>query len=282
MTCLRSIEWLSGGLPWVEATDRGSKGCGANMRVAPVGLLPGLHDDVRAAVAQFQSALTHGHPTALTASELTAFAVHALRAGLPPANLPGALRERCETQRVVYHGDWLGDLWQGPATTGPEEFIARGWGECLAALDRLDAALRRPDAGGDPCLATGEGWIAEEALATAVLCFLLHVDDPVAALGRAAATCGDSDSIACLTGAFAGASYGLDAWPTHWSERIEYRTDLARIASAWDRAAGGSGVGELAGPHPHLANRPGRPRRGGAGALVQRLSSSFPACGHGV
>nr|WP_307874788.1 ADP-ribosylglycohydrolase family protein [Frankia nepalensis] len=234
MTCLRSIGRLAEGLPWAEATDHGSKGCGANMRVAPVGLLPGLNDEVRAAVAQFQSALTHGHPTALAASELTAFAVHWLRAGLLPADLPAALRERCGTQRAVYHGDWLGDLWQGPAIAGPEEFIARGWDECLAVLDRLDAALRRPDAGGDPCLATGEGWIAEEALATAALCFLLHADDPVAALGRAAATSGDSDSIACLAGAFAGAAHGLDAWPPSWAERIEYRSDLARVASAWD------------------------------------------------
>jgi hypothetical protein len=44
----------------------------------------------------------------------------------------------------------------------------------------------------------------EAALATALHAALRHPDDPVAALGRAGATNGDSDSIACLTGAFHG------------------------------------------------------------------------------
>jgi len=34
-------------------------------------------------------------------------------------------------------------------------------------------------------------------------------EDPVAALRRAVLTAGDSDSIACLTGAFAGADLGM-------------------------------------------------------------------------
>ena len=33
------------------------------MRAAPVGLVPGLTPQTRAALAQFQAALTHGHPT---------------------------------------------------------------------------------------------------------------------------------------------------------------------------------------------------------------------------
>lgn len=234
MTCMRAIDGLAEQAPWVEASELNSKGCGANMRVAPVGLLPELSDETRAAAAQFQAALTHGHPTALAASELTAFAVHWLRSGLPLADLPVALRERCRTQRGVYHGDWLGTLWRGPGADGPEQFIARGWDECLAALDRLDVALSFADHGGDPCLSTGEGWIAEEALATAVLCALLHPDDPVAVLGRAAATSGDSDSIACLAGAFVGAANGLEAWPDDWTEQIEYGVDLERIGRAWD------------------------------------------------
>lgn len=56
----------------------------------------------------------------------------------------------------------------------PEEFIARGWDECLSVLDRLDAALVTPNRDADPCLATGEGWVAEEALATGLLCFFLQ------------------------------------------------------------------------------------------------------------
>lgn len=101
------------------------------------------------------------------------------------------------------------------AESGPSaaDFTARGWDECLGVLDRLEAALGAPDREADPCLATGAGWIAEEALATGLLCFLLFPDEPLTALRRAACTSGDSDSIACLTGAFAGARLGAGAWP---------------------------------------------------------------------
>jgi ADP-ribosylglycohydrolase len=204
------------------------------MRVTPVGLMPGLSDDQRAGAAQLQAGLTHGHPTGLAASELTAYACWWLRGGLAPGSLLAALRDRCDQQRLVYPAEWLGDLWQQPGVDSPEEFMARGWDECAAALDRVASALAAGDFAGDPCLATGAGWIAEEALATALYCYLISPDEPVAVLGRGAASSGDSDSIACLTGAFAGAALGLAAWPDAWRERIEYTDRLARLAAAWD------------------------------------------------
>jgi len=201
------------------------------MRTTPVGLLPGIEVDTLAAVAQLQAGLTHGHPTGLAASELTAYTVRVLRDGASLADLPGLLRARCADQRRVYHGDWLGELWRRAGATTPEEFIARGWDECTAALDRLDGAPY--DRAADPCLATGAGWVAEEALVTALYCALLYPDDPVPALRRAAVTSGDSDSIACLTGAFLGAVYGMDAWPAGWVSRIEYGDQLDALATAW-------------------------------------------------
>jgi hypothetical protein len=159
-----------------------------------------------------------------------------LASGHPVPDLPRWLRGYAESQREIYHGDWLGPLWQRPGSTTPEAFIARGWEECLAALDRLDQALATPDRGADPCLVTGAGWVAEEALATGLLCFLLFPDDPVVAIRRAAVSSGDSDSIACLTGAFAGAALGMSVWPEEWRSRIEYRERLIRVGDAWDSA----------------------------------------------
>jgi ADP-ribosylglycohydrolase len=232
-TCLRACEAMAAGVGWEDATLRGSKGCGANMRVTPVGLLDGVGEADRCGAAQLQAALTHGHPTALAASDLTAAAVHALRAGVAPARLPGYLRAHAVAQREVYHGQWLGDrLWRGPFGTTPEAFIARGWDECLGVLDRLGTALGLADRRSDPCQVTGAGWIAEEALATGLLCFLLYEGEPVDALARAAATSGDSDSIAALTGAFVGAAYGVSAWPREWEPVIEYRTELVRLSEA--------------------------------------------------
>ncbi|MBA2949948.1 ADP-ribosylglycohydrolase family protein [Streptomyces himalayensis] len=234
-TCLVACGLLGAGdRIWQEASQIHSKGCGANMRVAPLGLIPGLSDEQRAGAAQLQSALTHGHPTALAASDLTAHAVRLLAQGAEPTGLVGLLRSYAYENRTRYHERWLGGLWTRSQDPSPEHFIARGWDECLTALERLQHALRSPSPETDPCLATGEGWIAEEALATGLLCFLLFVDEPVTALRRAACTSGDSDSIACLAGAFAGAHLGAEAWPAEWADRIEYRSELVTLGALWD------------------------------------------------
>ncbi|WP_447041900.1 ADP-ribosylglycohydrolase family protein [Streptomyces sp. DSM 118878] len=234
-TCVQGCELLADERrEWRSAGSPHSKGCGANMRVAPIGFVPGLSDEERAGAAQLQSALTHAHPTALAASDLTAHAVRLLAEGAEPTGLVGLLRSYAYDNRETYHERWLGELWTRGEAPTPRAFIARGWDECLAALERLEAALRHANPETDPCLATGEGWIAEEALATGLLCFLQFVDEPVTALRRAACTSGDSDSIACLAGAFAGAHLGADAWPAEWTERIEYRDELLALGALWD------------------------------------------------
>jgi ADP-ribosylglycohydrolase len=233
-TCLTACRRLKDeGLPWQDASQINSKGCGANMRVAPIGLAPGLSDEQRAGAAQLQAALTHGHPTGIAASDLTAHAVRLLAQGAQPAALVGLLRSYALDNRTVYHHAWLGDLWTRSHDSTPEGFIARGWDECLAALDRLQRAAEFPYPEIDPCAATGAGWIAEEAFATGLLCFLFFPDEPVTALRRAACTSGDSDSIACLTGAFAGAHLGADAWPVDWVDRIEHRDELLSLGALW-------------------------------------------------
>ena len=237
-TCIHACENLANGGPWYEATIAHSKGCGANMRVAPVGLLSQGQDGItvttRGAIAQFQAALTHGHPTALAAADITAATIADLKEGGDPSDLGERMYTYALSQRTIYHMDWLGPLWKRPGINSPEEFIAQGWDECLEALDHLTTALKGMNREQDPCLVTGEGWVAEEAFATGLLCFLLFPDDPIAAIRRAAVTTGDSDSIACIAGAFAGAHMGLAIWPSEWVSRIEYRERLVRLGSVWD------------------------------------------------
>ncbi|MDH6120491.1 ADP-ribosylglycohydrolase family protein [Kitasatospora sp. GAS204B] len=236
LTCMRACRELQRhpGRPWQVSSQMGSKGCGANMRVAPIGLIRSLTADQLSGAAQLQAALTHGHPTGLAASSLTAHTVRLLIEGWAPEQLPAELRRFALANRTRYESYWLGDLAARADDRLPEDFIARGWDECLEVLDRLDAALAAPDRESDPCLATGAGWIAEEALATGLLCFLLFPDDPVTAVRRAAYSSGDSDSIACLAGAFAGAYVGAAAWPAEWVERIEHRDELLALGAFWD------------------------------------------------
>ncbi len=229
MTCLRSCAGLERGLPWIDSTDANSKGCGANMRVQPIGLLP-VPIWTRSALAQFQAAITHGHPTALAASDLTAWVIADLADGGEPVGLVDRALTHVHEQRDVYHHEWLGDLWRKARASSAEEFSRHGWDECLAVLRRVREGLARSTPPRDPCDVGGQGWIAEEAFATALYCFLKSPEDGVAVVRRAAATNGDSDSIACLAGAFAGAHLGMNAWPDYWVRRIEYRDVIEKLA----------------------------------------------------
>lgn len=231
-TCMTACRVRAAGRVWLKATVAGSKGCGANMRATPVGLLHHWSPQQRAGAAQLQAAITHGHPTALAASDLTAHATWLLLTGAAPVELPGLLTDYIEENATRYHHEWLGPLWAITGASSSAAYIAEGWNQCRDAIDRLRAALAHTQPDRDPCEVTGEGWIAEEALATALLCFLSFPDQPVTALARAATTKGDSDSIAALTGAFAGAHLGIEAFPEDWATRIEYADKLTTAAKA--------------------------------------------------
>jgi ADP-ribosylglycohydrolase len=236
-TCLTACANLERGLRWQDATVLGSKGCGANMRVTPVALIPGLSAEQRAGIAQLQAALTHGHPTALAASDLTAHATWLLAHDCPIAELLPRLRAYAQESRHTYHADWLGDLYAKAGAPDPAAFIAFGWDECLRALDTAAAALRAKDSDLDPSEVVGAGWVAEEALATALYCFLVVGGHARASVMRASHSSGDSDSIAALAGAFAGAKHGLLYWVPEWRDALEYKDRISRLAAVWDDAA---------------------------------------------
>lgn len=240
LTCLAAAARLSQGFAWQQCTIVHSKGCGANMRVTPVGLLhlaEGLETAegapvTQATLAQIQAAMTHGHPTALAAADLTAFATAHLVSGGASDTLLDACLSYADSQRFVYHEVWLGTLWeQAHGVDTPEQFISQGWVECSRSLEAVRRAL---DEGTDvdPCEKVGGGWVAEEALAAALLCFLRFPKAPVDALNRAVVSRGDSDSIAAIAGAFSGAHLGFSAFPASWRATIEYGERLDALAGA--------------------------------------------------
>lgn len=229
-TCLKACENLENKMDWKDATVKNSKGCGANMRVLPIGYMKFKDEQFTnkeiAQWAQFQSAMTHAHPTALAASDLTAMTVVKIIEGRNPNHLINDLIEYAHSQRQIYHYSFLQEVWERPVVTNEKEFIARGWDECILSLEKVQTALNKNDKSIDPCIFTGEGWVAEEAYATALLCFLYFPDNPKAVLRRAANTSGDSDSIACLAGGFVGANCGFSTLPTNWVDRVEYQKEM--------------------------------------------------------
>ncbi|WP_338814776.1 ADP-ribosylglycohydrolase family protein [Bernardetia sp. Wsw4-3y2] len=105
MTCLKSCENLEKGMKWEEATAKDSKGCGANMRVTPLGILKfknkNITDTQIGKWSQFQSAITHAHPTALVASELTAIAIIKIIEDVEPTELIDVLIEYSHSQKYM-------------------------------------------------------------------------------------------------------------------------------------------------------------------------------------
>lgn len=222
-TCLSACYALESGVDWVEATVPGSKGCGANMRVQPCAFAA---SDRWEGLAQLQAAMTHGHPTGVAAAHATAAAVRWLADGMAPQDLLPELRALARRERDHYRSDWLGTLHERRPGCSPEAWAARGWESVDGALVRAATVLGSLLFADDVSARAGDGWIAEEALASALVAFLSSPDRPREVLFRAASTRGDSDSIACLAGSLVGAHLGADAWPAEWFENIEYRDEL--------------------------------------------------------
>jgi ADP-ribosylglycohydrolase len=227
MACMTGCSRLAQGEPWRMAGVAGSKGCGAAMRAAPVGLYFHADEDALVRVATAQSAPTHRHPTGYASSVAAAAAVAwACRGG----EIGGLLdfTEAC-VRRVT--PELLGEMGCDPSHAG------YGGREMLAALQGVrDTQGQEAD---DVCSLLGGAWIGEEAVATALWCVLRAGGDFREAVLRGANSSGDSDSIACIAGGVAGAMVGHQGIPADWSAAVEHSARLDALACALHEAATG-------------------------------------------
>lgn len=197
---------LRDGVPWREAGKQDSKGCGANMRVAPIGLFYESLDDVER-IARAQACLTHRHPAADAGAAAAALCVALAARGVAPEEMHAEVARRC---------------------TGMSPDFDAVWGRVPAVLsDSPDAVLL--DLKVNP-RGLGESWVAEEAVASALYCHWRHPNDFQACVLEAANTEGDSDSIACIAGGISGAANGLAAIPARWQEGVEKAAKLRDLA----------------------------------------------------
>ncbi|MEU8530223.1 ADP-ribosylglycohydrolase family protein [Streptomyces sp. NPDC048629] len=181
-----------------------SKGCGSVMRSAPFGLTGGSPSRAfeRAAAA---SRITHGHPTAsASAGAFAAVVAYLLQGESGPAAVLRAM-----------------DLLRRHA--GHEETTA-----VLRAAVDLAAAPGAPNA--ERVESLGAGWVAEEALAIAVYCFLAPADSVAEALLLSVNHSGDSDSTGSLCGNLLGAAHGEVQLPPQWLTLTEGRAVIAELA----------------------------------------------------
>lgn len=199
------FEKVGRGVPWDEAALRqfggeGSYGNGAAMRVSPVALwtFPDLH--VAVELAEATAKVTHTHPIGVEGAVVQAVAtLHALRDDFDPDSLVSELDSLIHT----------------------DEFRAK--------LDSLASCLERDD-DERARLHLGNWVAAHNSVVTALYCFLLSTSFEDAII-RALRMGGDTDTIAAMTGALAGARYGLEQIPEAW-QQVEGRERVEALADA--------------------------------------------------
>lgn len=217
-TCMSALGKIQTGVPWMLATLRNSKGNGANMRCGWLGTLD-LPIDAICGIAQVQAAITHGHPTALAAAELTAVAAWYLRRGAGVYRTLEYLYQHTRVQRTVYREEWLGNMWRDGRARNPQEWIARGWDEMEQTIFSVLRVADRSYPTEVTKIFRNTG-AADDALGAALLALYTQTRNPVDTLRYATCHNGDSDSVGAIAGTLLGAS-GCEFDPA-WYRNVEY------------------------------------------------------------
>lgn len=194
-----------------------SKGCGAVMRTAPVGLFmqsyylckvwdAQMRDDQSFEVGRDLGYLTHGHPSGYLPAAFLALLISRIISG---DELDSALNKSYRALEVCQDAD-----------------------ETRAAIDRARELAANPEVppGPEAIAILGEGWVGEEALAIAIYCSIVAGDDFDFGVRLAVNHDGDSDSTGAITGNILGALLGRQAISDSWLEQLELREVIEQIA----------------------------------------------------
>lgn len=191
---------------WREAGKPNGKGCGIAMRSAPFGWL--LESEEFAAECALQ---THRSPC---------------------AQAQGAAM--CAALKSIIQEDTIYDAFAVAqvAADAAAEFDMKTSRDILQAmywaLDRMGLEVEDVTYHDDMVFDRFRGWRGDEAIAGALYAFLVHPNDLEACLALAANTPGDSDSLAAIAGAIAGAF--IESVPDAWAEVVECRDQLLMLA----------------------------------------------------
>ncbi len=200
---------IRAGEAWDKAAEKlyhgGSYGNGSAMRIAPIAVF--YHDDLAMLreVAYRSSRITHSHELGKEGAALQAYAV-ALAVGLEPG-------KAFSSQEFLSR---LGELVQHEAYKQKLASIGMLLGEADKA--KVVAEL-------------GNGVEAFNSVPTAIYSFLSHPDSLKEAILFAVSLGGDTDTIAAMTGAIAGAYLGIDAVPSKWRMKLENRAYIEELAA---------------------------------------------------
>lgn len=201
----RLLQRVAAGEDWCTLSSdqfggRGSFGNGAAMRVSPVALF--AYPSVGQAVSMGRSSatVTHAHPEAVDAAGLQAAAV-----ALALTEGPGA-------------GFGIDHLLPQASTQGMQGAL------------RAVARLKLSSTAAQVAATTGTGVRASEAVPAALAAVVLNSSSFSDTIRFAVTLGGDTDTIASMAGAIAGARFGENAIPRSWREGIEGARRARKLA----------------------------------------------------
>ena len=183
---------------------------GAAMRIAPVGLaFPATDLGVLVDAVEEACTVSHATSVAIAGAAAVAAVVSAGVDGLGTATSValGIAAARAGARR----GRWVAGADVAARIAWSTELAGRH--DVVVATDRVVSLI-------------GTSLATQESVPAAFAMLLLHPDDPWAACCAAASLGGDSDTIAAMTGAMAGAIHGAGAFPADAVETVRTVNDL--------------------------------------------------------
>jgi len=200
---IEALERINDGMHWSKAAKNiygteGSYGNGGAIRVVPLALVYAGNTTNLAQHALASSILTHGHPLAATGAGLQA----------------QAIAQCINARKKISPDKFIAEL------TSHLQYLP----ESQAYSDQFEEMPKLLKANASPLEVAntlGNNMYAHESVPTAIYCFLQASNSFEDAVCFALAVGGDTDSIASMTGAIAGAYLGSRAIPQRWLTNVE-------------------------------------------------------------
>lgn len=194
-----AIAKLNAGIHW---KDSGSDipSCGSAMRAAPVGIFYHELEKVEASAA-LSSIPTHSSNGAISGAVAVAIAVRCALDGMDCVEI---IKET--SARAAKYDRTLGE--------------------------KIELAFKERDDNPEDVFAElGTSYLVYETVPCAFYCFSRHFESAEKAIIEAVNAGGDTDSIACITGAMCGARHGIDSLPERWINGLENKDGIESLAS---------------------------------------------------
>lgn len=196
-----------------------SKGSGAVMRVAPIGLY--IIPKEAGKIAGYSANITHGHPLAI----LSAFVMAKIIAYIVSENTK---IETAVLRSIKDMMDWEPDYYENNRCHKLRWDTEKS--ELKEILERAIKLAKENIEDTNAISQLGQGWVSEEALAIATYSTIKHQDSFEDAVVSAVNHDGDSDTTGALAGNIIGAKLGYNKITDYYKNNVEIKDVILELA----------------------------------------------------